>query len=132
MYWYLLLTSVVAVPSYVMYRKRLKDPVTQLNSIKTKEDVLEFIRDVAAKTSGTETMVEKLVELIEENAESIHNTTITRLSKLAQSTKECDDMYSYAITILWSCVVSATSEHVLLFSESDESENLFTHSFRAT
>ena len=119
--WPLIVTSAIVAPTlYVVYQQWSKDRVKQLNSIKTKEDVLVFIKDVAAETNGTETMAEKLVELIEENAESIRETTIVRLSKLAQETKECNDMHSYAIMMLWSCVVSATSERVLLFSDFDE------------
>ena len=120
MYWSVLATGVCVVPtSYMIYTKYNKNPVKQLNNIRTKKDVLTFIQDVAKETHGTETMVEKLVFLIENNSESIRESTIHRISRLSQECKECNDIHDYAITLLWSCIVNASAENVLLFSDSE-------------
>ena len=112
-------TTAVAVPSatiaYKYYINRQKFPI-QFNKLYTSNDVVKFVRRFS-KNCSTEDISENITNLIISHAHNIDESSIKRLSNLFQIYKDDTGIQGYAISMLWSCTVSATQNHVLSFSD---------------
>jgi hypothetical protein len=112
-------SSVIIIVPFFMLASRHYNPnrnmVVWLNKLQTIHEVVDFIK-YSCKYKSTEDVTEYLVNLIVSNAHLVKDSSITRLSRLAQLYMDYNDERGYAITLLWSCMVTATQIELLEFA----------------
>lgn len=112
-------TTAVCIPSaafaYKYYSEKQKFS-KRLNSIHTANDVVHFIKTFMSNES-TEDTTERMTNMIISHAHEIDEKTIERLSFLSKMYKNDLGLNGYAVTFLWSCVVAATHDDILSFSD---------------
>ena len=118
--WWVGTTTAIAVPTYITYThyQNKKNIVRRINKIKTPHDIVYLLQDLC-KDNETDAVTELLVNEISLNAHKISEKPIKRLSEFAQYYKDDNGMFGFSTTLLWSCIVSATQDNLLAFSDDD-------------
>ena len=117
--WWCSTATAVSIPSAAFAYKYYNDKknfAKQLNNIHTAKDVFDFIAIFMVHDS-TEDTVEKMTNMIISHAHEINESTVKRLSDLSKTYNNNLGAEGYAVTLLWSCIVAATQNEILSFSD---------------
>lgn len=117
--WWSSAAASVAIPTVAytyQYMRDKKNIIKRINRICSATDAVLFLQDMYSDKS-TEDMTEHLTQLIISNAHNIRDDTIKRISNLSQKFKNNYDIQGYAVTLIWSCIVAATQNDILSFSD---------------
>ena len=93
----------------VFYKKRRPSMMTLLSKIRSPEDAVSAVQQIALRVSPDK-LAETVTNAIAENASSLDADQMQRLSRLHREHGRRLDAAGYAVCLIWTCVTVAGIE----------------------